>query len=791
MANIRLHKDPLNLFQADVVNVGAVNLDEWLLENAPWADAVIRNGVELKHGDGDVVLSEFDSVDVFAVPQGVEIGVGWLIAIAVGAAVVTYALMPKPEIPNGAGEIKESPNNRLNAATNTFRPRQAMPHIYGRVRAYPDYIQSSYYTYKNNIKEIHEVFLVGVGYIDVTEVKSSETPIADFNVYQPDDVLPAFDDVRGTNEVTGQEIEPADKTATTVALWGGIVTNTNTIENIEIGKLNLQPSDTVTISGMSWNNGAEAFSGTATVSSLTDTTIAFSDVTWVNSNVTDGEIMSGTLSQDGAPSAANWFALTGDSIEAVRAHVVAQRGLYNQSTGDAVSVEVQLEVQALDSAGTPTGSVFTKTAFISGDGQDGQYRTIEITGLTPSKYQARVVRNTNKIEDAVDILTLEGIDSVTPIDTSGYGAVTLLETFRKAGAQEAGGRSPKTNCIAQTLLPILDPNTGTFGARAATRNAAQIVMDLLVDKAGEPLDNIDYERLLEVVPNDELGYFDFTFDDKDVSVAQALETILNAARCYYYMVGNRYTFERDEAKPVRSMVFNRRNTLPEAAEQSYTLYRTHDYDSVELKYVDPDTNAESYVRRRINPTTGAIETGLGDNVNEIDLAGCRNVTQATNRAELEIRKIKYLWLQVKDKVTSEGLTVGLGQKVGWCDINDSDVFNGEILEDLGGGVYRLSEPWTPQAGVTYYGYAMQADGTVSTQAVVTQPTGEPYQMSVSGVTALVANGYEVQQGSLYVIAPEGGIEANDFTITARSKPDDMYNVELTMVNYDARIYEMD
>lgn len=788
MAIIRLHTDALNPQRSEAVVVGAVSLLPWLRENAPWADVVVRNGRQLESLT-DIELCELDSVDVFKVPHtGLEWY--WIAAIAVGATIVSYALMPKPDLPNGAGEAKESPNNRLNAATNTFRPRQAMPHIYGEVRAYPDFIQPSYYVYEDNLKRIREVFLVGNRYCGVSSVKSGDTELDDYVVYQPGDTLPQFYDVRSTNEVDGQEIEPADKSATSVALWGGIVTGTDTIENIDIGVLNLSPSDTVTITGMTWNNGAETFSGTATVASLGANSITFSDVAWVNSNVTDGEIMSGTLVQDNAPEADNWFTLSGGSIEAARAHVVSPQGLYSQSSGEGVSVQLRFDVQALDATGTPVGAIIERTFFISGDGQASQYRTFEIGNLAPGSYRARVVRVTNKIANAVDALQLEGLDSVTPIDTSKYGEVTLLATNRIATENATSGRSSKINCIAQALLPIFDPNTGTFGARAATRSAAQAVMDVLM-LAGESLDNINYQRLFDVVPSNELGYFDFTFDDADISVGQAIETILNAARCYHWLYGDKYEFNRDEAKPVRSALFNRRNTLPEASEQSYTFYRNHEYDSVELEYVDPVTNNQAYLRRRINPTTGAIENGLGVSVNEIKLAGCRSLGQALNRVELEIRKIKYLWLQVKDTVTSEGLLVGLGDRVGWCDINDSDVFSGEILADLGSGTYRLSEPWTPQAGVTYYAYAVQSDGTVSTQAVVTQPAGEPYQMSVSGLSALVADGYDVQQGSLYVIAPEGGIESNDFTVVSRSKPNDSYNVELELVNYDERVYERD
>src|SRR5690554_1091543 len=220
MAIIRLHKDALNPQRNDVVHVGAVSLLPWLRENAPWADVVVRNGRQLDELT-DVTLCEFDTIDVFKVPHtGLEWY--WLAAIAVGSAVVSYALMPKPETPNNAGQTKTSPNNQPNAATNEFRGRQAMPHIYGRVTAYPDFIQPSYYYYENNRKTYKEVFLVTAGSAEITDVRTSSTPIKDYIVYQPGDALPQFYDVRGTNEINDFLLSAPDD-ATFYATGEGVI----------------------------------------------------------------------------------------------------------------------------------------------------------------------------------------------------------------------------------------------------------------------------------------------------------------------------------------------------------------------------------------------------------------------------------------------------------------------------------------------------------------------------------------------------------------------------------------
>lgn len=797
MAIVRLHKDALNPQRSDVVHVGAVSLLPWLRENAPWADVVVRNGQQLDELT-DVELCELDTIEVFKVPHtGLEWY--WIAAIAVGAAVVSYALMPKPDTPNNAGQTKSSPNNQLNAATNEFRGRQAMPHIYGRVTAYPDFIQPSYYYYENNEKVQFEAFEIGVGYHDVEHVRSSNTPIDDYNVYQPNDTLPKFYDVRGTDEVTGQElVAPDDDSVSRQISDGSFLGSSNIdVQFDAVEELGLEAGDIVAldVEYTPLGGGAtQTFGGAFSVTAIS----VDGEVLTLSGTIPSSEpnTVNGTISNNSGGNRRLRFEVQGNDITEIRYHLVGRDGL-RAADGTPLTLSFTINAERLDSLGNPTGDITQQSVQMEGNTREGVYQTFYLSGLTAGRYQAWAQRNTpKKPKGAYDVVLLEGIDSVREIDTSKYGEVTLLAVRRQANKSPTSSQSAKINCVAQRLIEIFDPNTGTFGARAATRSFAQAVMHYLVYEALVPISKINYQRLFAIEDSlsvERLGYFDFTFDDKDVSVGQAVETMLNVARCFHWLSGDVYEFERDEWKAARSMLFNPRNTLPESSEQAFTLYRDYEYDSVELKYVDPITNQESYVRRRINATTGAIEEGLGLEVNEINLAGCRDEWQAINRAEFEIRKIKYQWLQVSTTVTAEGLTVGLGEKVGWVDINDSGVQDGEVLAFDGVDVFTTSEPVEFEAGKTYYGYIVESNGQVSPQFEVVAVAGEAYKFQAleSGLVPVIADGYEVQQGSLYVIAELDRLKAQDFTVTKRDKPDGDYNVRLELVNTREEIYEFD
>ena len=108
-------------------------------------------------------------------PAGIDpFSIAIAVAFGVVAAAISIALAPKPVIPTSltedSGEGRNS-NNQLNAAKNSYRPRQAIPDIAGQVVSYPDFAQLSYYEYQSNDRVFREIFCVGVGQYTVSDVK--------------------------------------------------------------------------------------------------------------------------------------------------------------------------------------------------------------------------------------------------------------------------------------------------------------------------------------------------------------------------------------------------------------------------------------------------------------------------------------------------------------------------------------------------------------------------------------------------------------------------------------------
>lgn len=816
MALIRLRKNTYS--KPDLMTTsGEVNLLDTMNKSFPELVqavnvSIILNGREIANTKimepedcakaCDLKIGELDQLDVIAIPaEAVTITQVVIALVAVAASVL---LAPTPRTPNNAGQSKTSPNNQLNAATNEFRTYQAIADIAGRRVSYPDFIQPSYYVYENNLKVVKEVFRIGVGHYDVTDVKTSSTLIdnlsgSSYTVHPPGSVPSELVNVRAVNEVDGFVLTAPDDG--NLQFSGDCYIDGNTFNSLDgatvCDDLSLEAGDELTISfnGEDSEGTQISFSDDFTVLNVVGSAVFIATPEFFA-----GEDLTGSATvtkKDQSQARQQWYELEGDEITEVRFQLQMPQGIRGEDQ-NFISVAVACQVERLNSNGVPTGEVKTETVSFSGNTLDAQYLTGYAEGLTPSRYRARAIRTTITIPSpGVDLVKFERLESVTPYSGADFGDVTLLEVNRRATLQPTSARQSKINAIVTRKLELFDPVTGTFdtGNYTATRSFAQYFMYQAVKRGGLPLSNIDYETLFDIdgsLSSPELGYFDFSFDDEDVPLEERFQTICNVAQVKVFRIfGTRYTFRREEAQPAPVAMFNRRNIIPESDKQTYKFSRSNDFDSVEIKYTDVDEGVSKYVRRKINPATKAIESGRGVRLSKIDYAGCTNLTQATRLADIEIRKIKYLRRRMELTATAEALTLSVGDLVMVSDINDSEIFDGEIIAQ-DGSVFTTTEVFEPIDGETYYVWITKDDGTVSNSVVATaRSDGNKFGFEATGLTAFFADQYEIQLGSRYIIAPTKNVNYQKFIVESRGKPSENYETPLKLVGYDERIFEND
>ena len=427
---------------------------------------------------------------------------------------------------------------------------------------------------------------------------------------------------------------------------------------------------------------------------------------------TNGDIFYGYITNKAFEFVSPWITLEGDQIEEIWFNLVMPQGL-RKGDGTVAQVDAVVEAEKIDINGDPIGSPIQLGVTFRDNTQSPLRQTFKLTsvnGITPGRYRARAQRITNSLGDnALDLLTLEGISSVTSY-AADFGNVTLIEVVRRSNQRVNRGASNKINAKVTRKL-----QTFTSGSTyVATRSFADYVYYLLSTLALVPDEQINTDELFGIyssLSSAQLGYFDYTFDDGNISLRERIETACNVARVRYWNEGLLWSFVREEAKPIKSLMFNRANLAPSAGNYTQKFRRPSDYDSVTIIYVDPVKNAEKRVSRKIDGA-GNVIAGVGIRPLEINLAGCRNDAQALNRCELEVRRLIYQAIKVTDTALQDGQLARIGQRVDWVDVFDGGIFDGEVL-GYKDGVYLTSERFTPAVGVEYWVYITDSSGNPS------------------------------------------------------------------------------
>jgi hypothetical protein len=214
------------------------------------------------------------------------------------------------------------------------------------------------------------------------------------------------------------------------------------------------------------------------------------------------------------------------------------------------------------------------------------------------------------------------------------------------------------------------------------------------------------------------------------------------------------------------------------------------------------SNKELHINRKINLTSGTFEEGLGQRPLEIDLAGCRNTTQAINRAELEVRRLVYQRRTVTERVLDDGLLVDIGDRVRWACIYDGDIVDAEVVElgdpelvingnqaTLVAKQLKLSEKLRLTGSLV--GHITDINGDVHGPYPITAgANGDFWVDGFDTSKAFIANNMPTQLGSRVIIGTTENLDYYDFTVTSKT-PNSDGTVQLEMIEYNELMFSED
>ncbi|MGG8130035.1 host specificity factor TipJ family phage tail protein [Klebsiella aerogenes] len=714
----------------------------------------------------------------------------------------------------------ESPNNDATGQTNRARLYKGRPNIYGQCRVYPDLIQQALFEYIDNNKYITEWFEVGYGKYTISSVRYSESNLgslagASYQIFDPGatigtiDVGYQFDDV-DNEEVPGlneSEDFPA-QTATTTAPTAMLIesnqlkaTVLSNDDNFSYFAALAVPHPVTFVINATWNAGggpvtrdvtgsgnivySESYIGEDTQSY---TTFYLGDMTGEITTLPSDATLNLTLFtlNDQTP------LVIGPSVSPLEStqiwvHVMVQLG----ATSGTSRYRIRFW-KVDDNNNQIPGTAEQYDYFFDNDFQvtTRYFRTTH--KFSPAAGTGRYAVTIERLDNSNDgnVVTLMAIHAVNTRANVVYPDDTIARVTIKGSNNSNSNREQKYNMLAHRHTISYDRTTGQIDyTLRPSRSFADAALHEWVVIGKQDVSSIDVATLYAIADSisvPELGYFDYTFSDEKLSLGERIRNICNAARVDGNNIGDVLTFWRDEKVTYPDAVFARSNMFFDEYKVSWQMSLPGGYDGVTVDYVDPLTNKKSYVYLQID--AGGIREVEDATVNasQISLDGCRNRTQAVDRAWLEAQRLLYSRMSMTVKVL-ETEQVVRGAVVQCPDMYDNRQQNG-YLTGRNGDIFTTSERIDFSFGDMW---VVMTDSLGNFRgrwrAYPVSGTAKAFQAAADVFDLNIYNGADCQVASRYFIATESELNSTIWRVET-AKPNGDYTQTLTLSEYSDSIY---
>lgn len=799
------------------------NLQTWLQSQPLHSDVRITlNGSEI--GDDDeigITLSAHDHVVIYDQPKGGDL-IKTLLNPLEHFNPIKFTQKVFSALRGGAnsasypGQAKTSPNTSLKQQTNIARNGEARPDSYGQVRAYPDLIQESSFEYINNIKKVTEWMDFGIGSYDITSVRYSESNLgsfagASYAIYQPGQAIPLINEVFSFDDIDGQELPGPNE-------GGDFPIQSSTTNNVTSGEFAAgQAKITIPI-----NNDFNYFYDLAKPHSVSF--IINLTYNTVNGSVTRNvfgfaDMYNATITTSGGQQYYNFFLtnLGGSDLAGVPSDATVNTSIFTLNDnqvltigpsfapvpGEQIWVHLNAQLGTGDYAratitwyqvdennnavpGTPTESA---NVGLSNDGEnsDNKYATFK---FTPSagygRYAVQLVRSNNST--STSIMNVESIQMVRQRVNVVYPNDTLVTVTVTATERATSQRERKYNALITRKTISYNKLSGAVDyTLRASRNFADAVMHSWIVISGLPLSQIDAQSLYQIsdsLPDSRLGYFDYTFDDEDVSIGERIQTICDAARVVCFWDDGVLSFVRDEARQYPSTVFNTRNMTADQYALTYDMTLPGGFDGVEIQYRDPLTNKQGFVRYRVSGDS--VIPGRGNKQKKISMMFVRNLYQATDRAILECRRLLYQRLSMNISALADAEWLNIGEMIQIIDMFDSNQQSGEI-RGRQGDIFYTSE--AIRFNENMFVVITDRQGNVTQRYSASPVDGESraFQAAIPAIDLALWDGKNVQSPSRYAIATDEELDKTLWVISSKNPGNNGKNT-LSVSEYNGEMY---
>nr|ELR5167051.1 MoaD/ThiS family protein [Providencia rettgeri] len=780
------------------LTVGSFFYSDFLVHQQLHTDVVIIvNGRELQDDDElDFEITPTHYIQVFDQPKGV---IGDILNPVFNLVTKVFSfLAPKtPSFSAAESNVKDSPNNRLTGQTNVARAYQARPEIHGQVRAFPDLIQQSMFEYNNNLKTVTEWLNIGIGEYKTESIRFAESDFtamagASYKIYRPKEVIPLINEGFEFPDIDGQELPgpneskdiPQQTATANEVVSGEIKGGEATIKIVKqdefeyFYELTKPRSISMTVN-VSYDTPQGSVTKDVKIDAQLVDVIESDDGSLINpveyyefffTNLTGIDLAQ--LPSNAAVNTTkfilydNQFLTVGPFFSPVDGdqmwiHLQAQLG-----GGDNCNADVEIWKINTDNEEIAGTRQSFNTALSANNGARVYYKTDKVTlNSGRGRYAVQLTRRNNSSDQSV--MKIENAHIVRVRENVVFENDTIVNVSVRATEAPTGARERKYNLLATRMHISYDRASKQVDyTLRPSRSFADAVLHTWLITAGESERNIDIDglyRIYDSLPDERLGYFDYTFDDEDISLGQRIETICNSARVTAYYDNAVLTFSREQSSEFPMTTFNRSNITGNDMKISYDMSMPSGYDGIELEYVEPVRNKKDYIRFRVDEN--GITEGLSRTPNKIVLQGCRNRYQAMDRALLEANRLIHQRTSISLTTLADGGNVYPSDMVLIADTYDSNQQAGYITE-RNGEVFTTSEKI--KFNDEMWVYLTDSMG-YTTQKFKAEPRPDTEFGFIASVPEDIElnfyDGYQKQSPSRYVIATSVELENIKWVIT--------------------------
>ncbi|MGC4732688.1 host specificity factor TipJ family phage tail protein [Providencia hangzhouensis] len=780
------------------LKVGSFFYSDFLVHQQLHSDVVIIvNGRELQEDDElDFEITPTHFIQVFDQPKGV---IGDILNPVFNLVTKVFSfLAPKtPSFSAAESNVKDSPNNRLTGQTNVARAYQARPEIHGQVRAFPDLIQQSMFEYNNNLKTVTEWLNIGIGEYKTESIRFAESDFtamagASYKIYKPKEVIPLINEGFEFPDIDGQELPgpneskdiPQQTATANEVVSGEIKGGEAAIKIVKQDEFEYFYELTKPRSiSMTVNVSYDTPQGSVTKDVKIDAQLVDAKESDDGSLINPVEYyeffftnLTGTDLAQLPPNAVvnttkfilydNQFLTVGPFFSPVDGdqmwiHLQAQLG-----GGDNCNATVEIWKINTDNEEIAGTRQSFNAALSANNGARVYYKTDKVTlNSGRGRYAVQLTRRNNSSDQS--IMKVENAHIVRVRENVAFENDTIVNVSVRATEAPTGARERKYNLLATRMVISYDRVSKQVDyTLRPSRSFADAVLHTWLITAGESEKNIDIDGLYRIndsLPDERLGYFDYTFDDEDISLGQRIETICNVARVTAYFDNAVLTFSREQSSEFPMTTFNRSNITGNDMKISYDMSMPSGYDGIELEYVEPVRNKKDYIRFRVDEN--GITEGLSRTPNKIVLQGCRNRYQAMDRALLEANRLIHQRTSISLTTLADGGNVYPSDMVLIADTYDSNQQAGYVTE-RNGEIFTTSEKIKFDEEMWVYLTDSMGYTTQKFKAEPRQDTEFGFIASVpEDIELNFYDGYQKQSPSRYVIATSVEIENIKWVIT--------------------------